>query len=556
MKTGRNHLVLYWIITLAALVAVPCPRMITFAGEINGNEAGVISAASGTFTYDGKTYRAGSAYINSLTAYLSADDVDLDSDQASRAISMMYDSVAEGIERGYLYEVGGSSTSEQETAPGQTTEAGQPAETGENGTAFIPGESTEILPGVDASTEEITGASAEEGASLEEGTEEGSAGSSEEKGKGGKSRKSDKSDKSGRDVKDGSTEEESEFPWAQAGETDPASIDVWEAMSNETAAKTKLQERPVKEDASATVKLDSEDIVITTGDGFVTVSKVRQLIPDSVIMVMNGISLFLLAITVICGIILFMKKCMVFRKPKGRRARPGHTKRRRIRRYTRNVLTVTTTISLVGVFALLAIYISLFNQNTIMQNMQSSGYFNYAYSEYVSEIAKKTLASGDLKQSEDIMVYEDFLFNLKQNSIRILNGDTDVVIPDSNVAPYIYNMKRSYMMLFRQAGIYMILSLLLGIVLMIFMDQSRERGIKHTAVADLVASGILILFLGIMAVAKPYQGLYIEPDYLYLFIMECVRWSMKVMTSIIAFGVVLGMILIGVYKTVKNQRTE
>lgn len=568
MKKGRNHLVLYWFIALAGLLAVPWPHMITFAGEINGNEAGVIAAASGTFTYDGKTYQAGSAYINSLTAYLSADDVDLDSEQASRAISMMYDSVAEGIERGYLYEVGGNSSSAQDGASGQESSPSQIPETGQDGEngagnteSFATQDGTGVLPGGDNTSQETGNLSTEEGASAQEQDIPGDSAENADEGdakaqKGSKDKKTGKDKTSDDQKKSGGTEEESDFPWVPGGQMDEESLDIWEAMSNETTAKAKLQERPEKEDASATVKLDEEDIVITTGDGFVTVSKVRQLIPDKVIVVMNGISLFLLAITVICGIILFMKKCMVFRKPKGRRARPGHTKRRRIRRYTRNVLTVTTSISLVGVFAMIAIYISLFNQNTIMQNMQRSGYFNYAYSEYVTDIAKKTLASGDLSQTEDIMVYEDYLFNLKQNSIRILNGDTDVVIPDSNVAPYIYNMKKSYVLLFRQTGIYLILNLVFGFVLMIFMDQSRERGVKHIAVADLTASCILIVFAGVMIIVKPYQGLYIEPDYLYLFIMECVRWSVKVMTSIISFGVVFGMILIGVYKTMKNQRSE
>ena len=57
------------------------PKQVVFAGDINSSEAGLIAAASGTFTYDGKTYRAGSAYVNSLTSYLSGDDVDLTAEQ-------------------------------------------------------------------------------------------------------------------------------------------------------------------------------------------------------------------------------------------------------------------------------------------------------------------------------------------------------------------------------------------------------------------------------------------------------------------------------------------
>ena len=35
-----------------------------WAGDINGDEARVVAAASGTFTYDGKTYKAYSSYVS------------------------------------------------------------------------------------------------------------------------------------------------------------------------------------------------------------------------------------------------------------------------------------------------------------------------------------------------------------------------------------------------------------------------------------------------------------------------------------------------------------
>lgn len=470
---------------LALLFGVLGPKMITFAGEINSNEASVIAAASGTFSYEGKTYRAGSSYINSLTAYLSSDDVDLNAEQAAEAISMMYANIAEGVEQGYLYEVGSAET------PTVTEEQDRIVEDDRK---------------EEASTEKAT---TEAGNTTETGAEDHNTG-----------------------------------------------VDVWDAMSNQTEAKAKLKERPDKEDASASVQLDKQDIIITTDNGEINISKVEPLISEHTILVIDGISGIVLAITLMCGIILFGKKCMSFKRPKNRRARPGHSKRRKIRRYTRNILTVTTAVSMIGVFALLGTYVSLFNQDTIMQNMQSSGYFNYAYSEYVSDIAKSVAEGGDLTAAKDIATYEEYQFTIKQNSIKILNGDMDTVIPDSNVTPYIYNMKRSYMQLFNRAGVFLILSMVIGVCLMIFMDQRRDRGIKHIAVAELAASGIMILFVIVMLVKKPYQSLYIEPDYLYLFIMECVNWSMKVMTSVVAFGVVFGMILIGVYKTVVNNTTN
>lgn len=480
MKRKQNHLGLFILTGLVLVMGAICPKMITFAGGINSNEAGVIAAASGTFSYDGKTYQAGSAYINSLTSYLAADDVDLTAEQANEAISMMYANVGEGVAQGYLYEVGGQPSSESTQA-----------------------------------TTEDDWADAE----------------------------NDKKKKSSQDKKTTEGEASSE-------------LDVWDAMSSQTEAKEKLEKRPDKKEAAAFVQLEENDIVVQTKNNeTINISKKEPLISNKALLVIDGITGIILAITLICGVILIITKCMSFKKPKSRRARPGHSRRRKIRRHTRNILTVTTTISLIGIFLFLGIYISLFNKDAIMQNMQSSGYFRYAYSEYISGMAEEALSGKSIADMDKIVTYEDYLFTIKQNSLKILDGETEIRIPDSNVTPYIYNIKNSYMQLFKIAGVFVIFSAVLGTILMVFMDQRRERGIKHLAASELIASVILIIVTAIMATNKPYLHLYIEPDYLYLFLMECIQWSVKVMASISAFCVVLGMILIGVYKTISNNRT-
>lgn len=86
------------------------PLTIVYAGQINSDEASIVSAASGTFTYNGETYRAQPAYIQALKDYLADDDVDLNADQASSAISQMYDSIQQGVEDGYLYKTSGLGT--------------------------------------------------------------------------------------------------------------------------------------------------------------------------------------------------------------------------------------------------------------------------------------------------------------------------------------------------------------------------------------------------------------------------------------------------------------
>lgn len=487
----RNKLKSLIIIAIAVLSCVMIPGKVVFAGDINSDEAGLIAAASGTFSYDGKTYRAGSAYINSLTSYLSGDDVDLTAEQCQSAMAQMYGSVAEGIERGYLYEVGG-----------------------------------------ELSTDKKKGSES----SYEDPDDE-------------KDSDVNKSDNKTNNKTESETSEE-----VSGNDTGLPSddIDVWDSMSNKTEAKNKLQNRPEQEDADASVKFEDGDIVVTTKDNeTISLSKKEQLIPDSVVNGIDITAIVVLVITLICVVVLLMTKCMVFIKPKSRRARPGHTRRRKIRRYTRNIMTITTALSFIAIVVMVGIYISIFNKDTIMQNMQSSGYFRYAYSEYISQMAEQYKDTNTIP--EEISSYEDFLFNVKQNSIKILDGETDVRIPESNVSPYITNVKKSYMKAFSVGGIIFIINGIIGIVFMIFMDQRRERGVKHIAFAELSASAVAVAITIYMAFIKPYLHLYIEPDYLYLFIMECILWSVKVMTSISAFAVVLAMLLIGIYNSMRNK---
>ena len=95
------------IATLALIV----PMMVlgfsvrALAGDINGEEARVIAAASGTFYYNNEAYAARPEYISQLTGYLAQDDVELSASQADAAISQMYGSIAQGVAEGYLYKL-------------------------------------------------------------------------------------------------------------------------------------------------------------------------------------------------------------------------------------------------------------------------------------------------------------------------------------------------------------------------------------------------------------------------------------------------------------------
>lgn len=83
---------------------------------INANEQRVIDAASGTFEYEGKIYKAKGDYIGQLTAKMDKEGVDLSAADASAAIQQIMANVGTGVKQGYLEEVGGAQDDEDETS--------------------------------------------------------------------------------------------------------------------------------------------------------------------------------------------------------------------------------------------------------------------------------------------------------------------------------------------------------------------------------------------------------------------------------------------------------
>ncbi|MGN0437089.1 MAG: hypothetical protein ACI4F4_01085 [Lachnospiraceae bacterium] len=500
MKNKANNMKMLIMMLGMFCAVLLCPKMVVFAGSINGNEARVIAAASGTFTYEGRTYRAQSSYINTLNVYLSRDGVDLTAAQADEAISRMYASVASGVSGGYLYEV--NNTTEENTEDTSDTE--------EN------------------TTEENTSESSEE-VTTEENTSDNTEESSEE---------TDTIDFL--DTVENSTE------------------DIWQALDNPTEARTTLNQRPEEEEASVLVELSEDDVVVSTSnDKRVIISKKKEIIPSKIILGIQIVSLVVFAITLVCIVILLIKKCMVFRVKNRKRQKHGHSKRRVIRHRTRAVMTATTAVSIMGIFLLGGLKAGFFNTDIIMQNMQSSGYFRYAYSEYLAGVVAD-VESGELNATEidDLQSYEDYLFTIKQNTRKILQGEKEAPIPDSNVAPYVRNLEESYQKLVEISGVALLISGILGMIFMFFMDQQRERGMKHMAASFLIAGFVMMIGVLILLFVKPYTYMYIEPDYLYLFLVACIKEFTSVMTAVTAFMVVVGMILFGLFVTIKNKRND
>lgn len=87
---------------------------------INANEQRVIAAASGTFEYEGKMYRAKASYISQLTGKLDRENVDLSAADADAAIGQIMANVATGVKQGYLEEAGNTGVEEPSQSGGKT----------------------------------------------------------------------------------------------------------------------------------------------------------------------------------------------------------------------------------------------------------------------------------------------------------------------------------------------------------------------------------------------------------------------------------------------------
>jgi len=538
-QTGKNNKVILWLVGLILLFgAALIPSKTAWAGDINDAEAGVISAASGTFEYDGKTYRAYSSYVNDLYAYLSKDGVDLSPGQAKSAINYIYRHVSTGIKRGYIYEVGG------ENDPNATTEQKTEATS-----------DTRVTEHVTEATEST------EATETTETTEQRTSQSTSKP----------------------STEAPTEEP-----EPDSEVEEIFSKIEENQDNRQVINDRVKPEEADAKAVIREETIVIDTGDDVIELDSNKPIVPSAWPTTLMIVAIVTLVITVLTCLVLIFKRCMRFGKDDRKKPMHGHRKRRKIRKHCRRVLTVTTAVSIAGVFLLLALFVIVFNNSRILQSVQDSGYFRYAYIEYLSEqgrgedgntteapteagqaeiATEAALTDGEGSTGDDgsakagiasgkILSYDEFVIREKQSTEQLLLGNRDVVYQQSNVAPYVLRLKEDLQFSMIISSILFLLSLILGCVFTIFMDLRRDRGIRMIAVSELIGTAFAGILTITLLVLNPAKHLFIEPDYLYVFFKNHIDWMIRVLSIISVFGLVVGMTLIGLYFSKRKDKSS
>ena len=470
------------ILFFTLLISSSVASLETWAGDINGDEARVIAAASGTFTYNGKTYKAYSSYISQLYSYLASDDVDLTAAQADKAISYIYSNVQSGATSGYVYEV---KSSEEDTSPVGTTD-----------------ESSDNTVNLDDWTPD------DESTDLADDSGE----------------KSNKASDAAKELSDKEVEE------------------MFQDVESEEETRRKYSKKPKATETDASIIMTDDKIVISTGDGEIILEADKSIIPKSVPNILIILSSVLVAINTLIAVILIAKKCIRIKSGGSKRPREGHKTRRRIRKACRRILTGTTAIAVVIVFAVLAVGISLYNNDKIIQNIQSSGYFRYAYTTYLSEAATSDIV---------ILGYEDFLVEEKKALIDMKASD---ITKRCSIAPYIRGLQNDMKFSLLVSGILSGVAILISVFLNIFMDLRRDRGVHSIAVAELIGAGITVILAAVIYIIHSSTRIFIEPDYLYSFINDYIDWIIQIFIIIGFFGGVIGMSLAGLYINMRRDK--
>ena len=474
------------ILLIISSIILLCSGSAVYAGDINSEEARVIAVASGTFTYKGKTYRAYSDYISELYSYLADDDTDLTAEQADSAISYIYSNVKEGIDSGYVYEV--KSPSEKNNTD------------------------------LDSIVNKDNGESDN------------------------KTNRSDETEGSDKNLQDNQIDISDEGNSSAKEASDREVEELFEKLDQSQEEREKNRHKASESDAS--IVINDDNITISTGDNDVKLYKDSRIIPESLINTLVIISACCLFVDIILAIILISKGCMRFLKQERDKPKKGHRKRRKIRKRCRDILTVTTAVAIILMYLSIAISIGIFNSDKIFQNIQSSGYFRYSYTEYIAQ-----------EKDGNAISYDDFVMKKKLAITSTLKKGDSSNPEDTSLAPYISRIQKDVKNGLLATVIISFVSIVLSVVLNIFMDLRRDRGIKSIAVSTSVGTFFSFIAAFVLYCLHIENRFFVEPGYLYNFLADQMDWIIKVFVIIGLFGIAIAASLFGLYKSMRKDRT-
>lgn len=487
------------------------------AGGINGNESRVIGAASGTFYYENEAYRAKAEYISQLSGELAADGVDLTPQQADEAIRQMYASVAEGVSGGYLYKVGGNSSTEEMDESKQDDKTMEDSEENPSTTEEI--EETE--PGVSVKIEE------------------GEAEKKEE------------------EVQEAALEVAKEVK--QESNKDTVGKLVYNTETKSFVYESENGDRQIQLPTQSK-KLEMKPYT----DAFRTVGGC-----------VLGIDILVLLLLLLGKCFPWQKHR---RNRETAKYYVDHKRRRSIRRlaggvYTLNVFCMTLCL-IVG----LGLHITLLNRNFICDNMTASGYFRHEYNQFcvTTQIDLVEYQEDVVNSLLDEIGYDGFLSMAKKQLMADLRGQdgkyddsgireqleekistyrkteqeelVNVVLGNLElstkdmVGTTIYQLRIGFYDLIEGGIALYLISFLLVVFVVITMDRYQHRGVRYIAVGITGGSVVVGIISGVMYLAQIYNRFLIEPEGLLLFFREYIKNGLIILFALSCVGILVGIL--------------
>ena len=584
------------LLLLPSLLLSPGVREARADSGINSYEQWIINVIYSTFRYQGKYYKAKSEYITKVIDYLNRDDIDLTAEEADNYINKIYRNVRRGIDEGYLYEVERTTPTEEPTeapseepsssseTPSEATEtptqapteqpatedrtekdsSGNGQKTTEKSTDQNTGKNTDNNSGKNSGDNNGNGTGKNSGDNNSNGTGRNSGdnngnGTGDNAGDGTGKNTGKNTDQTGKSSGENATEARDDglprdengaiiLPEKKESDIDPGNGDEDELIKYEKNKDDSLDSRPDEEDADTALIYDEKDGTlyyrVDDADGG-TYREIAHFLPD-------GTKMVFLILLIVCGVLTLntivvggARKCFIFQQKLHRNKRRGHTKRRKLRKLLRNIMTGVAAAELLSLILAGALHITLFREDAVMESFSSSGFFRYEYAKFLEKQGENT----------DHESYEEFLFHAKselRETLRTGKVSEDGVLSNP-VAACLYKLRGEIEDITLWLAPGMAIGLLLSFGILWFLDGIRHRGVRKMSLALGITCVISLAVWLILAITKPFANIYVEPDYLYRFIHDLGAYFTRLfMVAGIAAGV-LSSALLGVAVTMKKK---
>ena len=460
----------------------------TVYADINSNESRVISAASGTFVYNGDYYNATEDSLRQLHSKLDAPDVDMSSADADKYISTGYASVADGVAQGYLVKIQSGNEDTGAVNPGDGdagTETENPG-TGTGGTTN-PGTGTggKTNPGAGTgsagkkagnSGESKTPASETGTETKAEAGDKGTAADTADKGSAvNSSTASAENTVLAQTVKDPEREALlDELTGLTSGQRDAivndyaerysaelnkgknntgtdvrkklatgedailedGSTTIWNDIAEQDFAEGidtgALNKRAAEADAKSSIIFDSNDnsISLVVNGGEKQRKDITELIPVNKIRnIMYLVSGTALLCVLICAALLYMSGSL---SAQHSRDIAEHKKKKKTKNICRFILSAAIAASLSTAAVSALGYIWIFSVSGEVETINRSGFYQYSYGTMKAKAENMLmLASLDEHIIDNELDYNRFQLLSKQTVRGVLTGKTEGVVPES-----------------------------------------------------------------------------------------------------------------------------